>query len=1189
MALRVELSSDISRLAWVLGDVLQRDLQEGSLDLFHPASIIVPHGNLARWVMLRLAHQLGIAADLEFPYLESTLWQALAAHDAAPQRFTRLDATTLQRLIYALFMQPLLHDDPAMAPVWDYIGGGANPSTDWPADAQRRAWQLAERTARLYLEYECQRPAMTAAWLENRLLDDAALDPATERWQQRLYHAVFSAEGWRDRQLPQYRTLPQYRALIDPGAKPTDMRPLYLFGLGHTSPFHLDLLCDLARQREVHLFLCLPPTARVGEHELLARWGTSARQMLTMLAERETRHPHLHLTVHDTAAVTSPATLLATVQAAICAGNPATSVPQDRSLQVWACPGQHREVESVYQMILAQVDADPGLRLTDIAVLVTDMDAYLPTLHEVFGRQGRRIPYNLVDANAARISQYSAAVTALLNLVGSSFTRRDVFALLANPCYLATVGADMDMARQWLAWAAALGIFYSYRQEEKCQACDTGCTETCNTCRNATGRFDPTKLSEAYTWLAGLRRLRLGRIMTAPPTLPENGAVCAWAGAIPYADLETANLDALERFSFGVEALYRACAALTTGASSRSCREWRDAVRRLLDATLAIPEAMPQEAYIRTVLYEALEAFVALEPCFPDGVTLAMVREYVQTSLAEIPANYGRPLLDGITITSLRRGHLLPFRQIYVLGLGEGLFPGAPEAGTLDLRRGGTGEADLSVPDVNRQLFLDILLAAHDRLVLTYNCRDLAEDAELNPCSIITQLESYLERHVLPPGLRFAEAQAPLAGRSLQYLYQADADLPYDLLVNYHAHDRLMALAELAAHEASALSPTGRERLAGLLDAHQVEVQARITLPEPETAETATVRILVRYLADFLVNPAEARLKRQLYLADEEVDESAEQEIEPFASAYPTDQQLSSRVQERFVRRAVQTGQVAIDPAGFFKPCYDDAHQRSLTPDGIFAHLDAEKWERKFAESVKDGLGELTARLSAHPCRTVSLGMPRQGDATLLYPALPITTPAGSATVCGLLPQLWETDQGLETLLFTTSNRPERLTPDNNGRWQLVKHILPPLLTYIALQAGEAAGWIGGCPLTIHISYAKGIQSVSFAVPPAEAETYLQTLVEDYLGQRALDDLPLFTICGKDALWPLTEDMAPFYTERLQSAITEGLEGSYSGDASRMALLGLIDAVRTPEDAYALVARRLMPLYWWRVPEGEAG
>ncbi|OPZ82936.1 MAG: RecBCD enzyme subunit RecC [bacterium ADurb.Bin429] len=490
------------------------------------------------------------------------------------------------------------------------------------------------------------------------------------------------------------------------------------------------------------------------------------------------------------------------------------------------------------------------------------------------------------------------------------------------------------------------------------------------------------------------------------------------------------------------------------------------------------------------------------------------------------------------------------------------------------------------MPEVNRQLFLDILLAARDRLVLTYNSRNLTEDAELNPCSIITQLESYVERHLLSTGARFTEAHAPLTGRSLQYLYTASTDVPYDPLVNYETHDRHMALAELATHEGSRYSPAAGEQLACLLQNYANEVQARTLLPEPATDETMPITIPVRHLADFLVNPAEARLKRQLHLTDELVDESAEQEIEPFASTYPTDQLLSIRVQERFVRRAVQSGEVAIDPAGFFKPCYEDAHRRSLTPDGVFARLDAEQWERGFVDAVAGGLGELTARLMACPCRSISLGMSRQGDATVFFPATPITTPSCAAAIQGLLPQVWETETGLETLLFTTSKKPKLLTPDKkSGRWQVIKHVLPTLLTYVALQAGDAAAWIAERPLTIHINYSEGIQTITFAVSPEEACEYVQALVTDYLGQRTLDDLPLAIICAKDTLWPLSNEMALTYAERLQSAIEESAGDRFSGDASRMALLGLIRDVQAPADAYAKVARRLMPLYTWRVPE----
>jgi len=72
-----------------------------------------------------------------------------------------------------------------------------------------------------------------------------------------------------------------------------------------------------------------------------------------------------------------------------------------------------------------------------------------------------------------------------------------------------------------------------------------------------------------------------------------------------------------------------------------------DDVRHLLDTILAIPEDMPQERVICTIYMKYCRRSSRLNHATPDGVTLAVVREYLQASLAEIPANYGRPLLDG--------------------------------------------------------------------------------------------------------------------------------------------------------------------------------------------------------------------------------------------------------------------------------------------------------------------------------------------------------------------------------------------------------------------------------------------------------------------------------------------------------------------------------------------------------------
>src|SRR5262249_49187117 len=75
--------------------------------------------------------------------------------------------------------------------------------------------------------------------------------------------------------------------------------------------------------------------------------------------------------------------------------------PQDRSLQIVACPGIYREVETAYQSILHNLQQNPELKQTDIGVLVTDMSKYRPVLQAAFERVPGRLHYNLANFSAA--------------------------------------------------------------------------------------------------------------------------------------------------------------------------------------------------------------------------------------------------------------------------------------------------------------------------------------------------------------------------------------------------------------------------------------------------------------------------------------------------------------------------------------------------------------------------------------------------------------------------------------------------------------------------------------------------------------------------------------------------------------------------------------------------------------------
>src|SRR5206468_2943925 len=73
----------------------------------------------------------------------------------------------------------------------------------------------------------------------------------------------------------------------------------------------------------------------------------------------------------------------------------------------------------------------------------------------------------------------------------------------------------------------------------------------------------------------------------------------------------------------------------------------------------------------------------------------------------------------------------VPFEIIYVLGLGEGQFPGSSVLPGLDLRARCRCDGDILLPETNRFLLLESLLAARQKVYLLYNSRDVQNDRTL--------------------------------------------------------------------------------------------------------------------------------------------------------------------------------------------------------------------------------------------------------------------------------------------------------------------------------------------------------------------------------------------------------------------------------------------------------------------------
>ncbi|WP_054694526.1 exodeoxyribonuclease V subunit gamma [Desulfosarcina cetonica] len=746
-----------------LAERLQENLipPDGMTAILRPPMVIVPNMNLAKWLKLTLSRNATICMNLNLQYLEAGLWQILQTLD--PQSASAPLQVDAERLTIILFFILMNAKSDAHTPafVQRYLAGVEGETA---GDTELRAWQLAETLSRLYQEYEYHRDDMIQRWL---LGDGVDADPMEDGqcWIYRKTVALRKALANLTGQ--SLFTLAEYANHLF-GTKGTPLRSLltaservHLFGLSQVSPLHVQVLGRLGAYYDIHIYSLNPSREywedirtpaeekwiqrrsvvalkphdeewAAGElfnqpaHPLLSAWGKPGRENIRLLCQ---------LTDYDFFASfedpDSAESVLAAIRRGILTLDPAPlDRQQDRSLQITACPGIRREVESVYHSILYNLEADDTLCMTDIAVLVSDMTRYKPVVDSVFNRQPSQISYSLVDARASSDSVLAQAILSLMTLAQGPFSRQAVFDLLRNPCVMQQWDYGPEALTIWIEWADALGVYHDFAKPD----------DSVN---------DGPEVGR-YTWRQGMERMRLARIMTAPVDAAE-GSAPHFQGLVPFANIHTGDERLLEKFCRLIVQLWESVAALQI--PEATVQAWRDTFFSVLDTLVAFNDDMRGE---ETVYQSLMDAFDRLEQYdilnqVSGGrkMTPAALWAFVRRHFDGVFGGRGDYLTGGVTVSALMPMRPIPFKVVYVLGLEEGRFPGRASDTLLDLRHRKRRIGDVSLTERNRYLFLEILLSVQSKLYLSYICRDLQKDRDLSPCSVLLQLQRYMEQHIL--------------------------------------------------------------------------------------------------------------------------------------------------------------------------------------------------------------------------------------------------------------------------------------------------------------------------------------------------------------------------------------------------------------------------------------------------------
>ena len=795
--------------------------------------------------------------------------------------------------------------------------------------------------------------------LIQRLADKAGLRGRHARFY--IYSLNPCAEYWEDVLTPGER-LRQQRDLFGQ-KKFVDWREL-----GEKEKAKLRLPEEQIQEEELHL--------EENENPLLSGWGKPGRENIQLWCQ---------VTQYDFSEFfqeSARRTLLSAVQDSVLHRRGRLTdeerVAQDGSLQILACPEIHREAETVHQGIVDALLGDPSLRPDDIAVLVPDMDKYRHVLAAVFGRTVEgdpgHVPFNLSDASATAESDYARAVRRLFDLARGRFSRKEVFALAANPCFKSGLDLDDAALRAWIGWSAKLNIFHGFDAEDKEQR----------------GYAAET----LHTWTHGLERLVLGTVMEAPGEDDPRH----FQDIVPFADGQSPDRELMLGFLTVVQGLNRDLAPLREERADRgpaeggqaengAWTEWLDKCEAVFGRYLTVPEDQPLEAFVQADLRRylgELRSMDALESLTGrlgrgrggggGGVPAAIPMDLILARLDGLKAGREPHLSGGVNVAGLGALRSLPFKLIFVMGLGEGEFPEEDSSSTLDLRRHRRVIGDVDPAGRNRYLFLETLLCATGGLRLSYVCRDVQQGKTFQMCSVLNELADYLQdcvlaRDALGKPARYRITQVPLLSRSPALFPGIAAGGPADGVAanpdqtptppaaawtpppNPFREERVLAWLE----SKRALRPELPELLAARSDRHPFRELFPIPMEKAREPDASDFRALsLDDMRLFLENPAQYALRKRLGIRDNREEDPVDQEDEPFFCPWPADQDLLAKVIHR--RIAAGSGGTREKARAEFLGMYANLALRGQMPGGPFRVLDQEQlWDRAACHAGRPG------------------------------------------------------------------------------------------------------------------------------------------------------------------------------------------------------------------------------------------
>ena len=625
----------------------------------------------------------------------------------------------------------------------DYVG------TD-PKAADRRRWGLAGKLAQLFDDYQNYRPKMLLDWGEGASLPAEADENL--QWQATMWRALIQEKS--DSYVNQFSSLT--KAQWEASGIRNAYHRIKIFHTTTMPKAYFDFFVEIGKVASVEMYLFNPskdfwiddPSVKqslrnlqnIGQndaiawmeppHPLLNGFGQGIQSLLALsidASEGQINEPEWGTDAENT--------LLHRVQQDV--RNKGERGPDlkvvDDSIQFHSCHSAMREIEVVRDLILKWFKEHSESQPRDVQVLIPDFETYAPFIETVFRVKDHNplIPCVMSQQPPMSAGAVGAAFIRLLRINESRLTAPEVMELLALDPIREAFHLTVDDTAAIRLLVNKAGIRWGR---------DGG---------HLGSLLGKGTIPDTVTWRRGLDRLlagwALGRSANSDDSEDDEEAVAVpLFNAGELGDLLVCDdVEGSSAMQIGI--LGRFLEALGDTANrmqaARPVAVWMKDHTEILDTFFKGTESSFLElAEIRRAIRDVGEAAaIAGGPEVSGEIMASAIEAHLGGTMPR-----GNCAANAVLFSPFQTMQATPRKLIVLMGLNEGSFPRGDTRPDFDLIGRHPHYGDRSLRREDRLAFLEALMCARERLILTYTGQSIADNAAIPPSPVVTEFLQYL-------------------------------------------------------------------------------------------------------------------------------------------------------------------------------------------------------------------------------------------------------------------------------------------------------------------------------------------------------------------------------------------------------------------------------------------------------------